>query len=78
MQQTRQLVENSGFIACWLVKLLLQHGYTVKATVGDPSDKKKTDHLLALDGTKQRLQLFKAELLDEGVFDIISVVHEYV
>ena len=27
----------SGFIASWLVKLLLQHDYTVKATVRDPS-----------------------------------------
>ena len=27
----------AGFIASWLVKLLLHHGYTVKATVRDPS-----------------------------------------
>ena len=27
----------SGYIASWLVKLLLQRGYTVKATVRDPS-----------------------------------------
>jgi nucleoside-diphosphate-sugar epimerase len=27
----------SGYIASWLLKLLLQHGYTVKATVRDPS-----------------------------------------
>ena len=26
----------SGYIASWLVKLLLQRGYTVKATVHDP------------------------------------------
>ncbi|OMO55798.1 NAD-dependent epimerase/dehydratase [Corchorus capsularis] len=63
----------SGYIASWLVNLLLRHGYTVKATVRDPSDKKKTDHLVGLDGAKERLQLFKAELLDEGAFD--SVVH---
>ncbi|XVE90422.1 hypothetical protein DITRI_Ditri20bG0076600 [Diplodiscus trichospermus] len=59
----------SGFIASWLVKLLLQHGYTVKATVRDPNDPKKTEHLLALDGAKERLHLFKAELLDGGAFD---------
>lgn len=28
----------SGFIASWLVKLLLQRGYTVKASVRDPSE----------------------------------------
>ncbi|XVE62305.1 hypothetical protein DITRI_Ditri06bG0107500 [Diplodiscus trichospermus] len=61
----------SGFIASWLVKLLLQRGYTVKATVRDPNDSKKTEHLLALDGANDRLHLFKAELLDEGSFDSV-------
>lgn len=59
----------SGYIASWLVKLLLNRGYTVKASVRDPSDPKKTDHLLALEGAKERLHLFKADLLDEGSFD---------
>ncbi|XP_075657360.1 phenylacetaldehyde reductase-like isoform X2 [Castanea sativa] len=59
----------SGYIASWLVKLLLQRGYTVKATVRDTKDLKKTEHLLALDGAKERLKLFKANLLDEGSFD---------
>ncbi|XP_030972466.1 tetraketide alpha-pyrone reductase 1-like isoform X2 [Quercus lobata] len=66
----------SGYIASWLVKLLLQRGYTVKATVRDPNDPKKTDHLLALDGAKERLKLFKANLLEEGSFD--SVVDDCV
>ncbi|GLT66316.1 hypothetical protein SLA2020_386860 [Shorea laevis] len=61
----------SGFIASWLVKLLLQRGYTVKATVRDPNDPKKTEHLLALEGAKERLHLFKAELCDEGSFDSV-------
>ncbi|KAJ0038516.1 hypothetical protein Pint_23933 [Pistacia integerrima] len=43
----------SGFIASWLVKLLLEHGYTVKATVRDP----------------KRLHIFKANLMEEGSFD---------
>ncbi|KAK2637015.1 hypothetical protein Ddye_031807 [Dipteronia dyeriana] len=38
--------------ASWLVKLLLEHGYTVKATVRDPNDSKKNQHLLALDGAE--------------------------
>ncbi|KAK8593820.1 hypothetical protein V6N12_045893 [Hibiscus sabdariffa] len=61
----------SGYIASWLVKFLLQRGYTVKATVRDPSDPKKSEHLLALDGAKERLHLFKAQLLDEGAFDSV-------
>ncbi|KAJ9698034.1 hypothetical protein PVL29_007239 [Vitis rotundifolia] len=61
----------SGYIASWLVKLLLQRGYTVKASVRDPNDPKKTEHLLSLDGAKERLHLFKANLLEEGSFDSI-------
>ncbi|XP_018839732.1 cinnamoyl-CoA reductase 1-like [Juglans regia] len=59
----------SGYIASWLVKFLLQRGYTVRASVRDPNDPKKTSHLLALDGAKERLHLFKANLLEEGSFD---------
>ncbi|XP_031495231.1 phenylacetaldehyde reductase-like [Nymphaea colorata] len=59
----------SGYIASWLVKLLLERGYTVRATVRDPDDPKKTEHLRALEGASERLHLFKADLLDEGAFD---------
>ncbi|KAF2293466.1 hypothetical protein GH714_002032 [Hevea brasiliensis] len=59
----------SGYIASWLFKFLLERGYTVKATVRDPNDPKKTAHLLALEGAKERLRLLKADLLEEGSFD---------
>ncbi|XP_076940834.1 phenylacetaldehyde reductase-like [Bidens hawaiensis] len=59
----------SGFIASWLVKLLLDHGYTVHATVRSLDDPKKIEHLLALDGAKERLSLFEANLSVEGSFD---------
>ncbi|KAI5419797.1 phenylacetaldehyde reductase [Lathyrus oleraceus] len=59
----------SGFIASWIVKFLLQRSYTVRATVRDPSDPKKVDHLVNLEGAKERLQLFKADLLEQGSFD---------
>ncbi|GFP87030.1 cinnamoyl-coa reductase 1 [Phtheirospermum japonicum] len=61
----------SGFIASWLVKYLLQRGYTVKASVRDINDPKKTEHLVALDGAKERLKLIKADLLEEGSFDAV-------
>ncbi|GER51891.1 NAD(P)-binding Rossmann-fold superfamily protein [Striga asiatica] len=61
----------SGFIASWLIKLLLQRGYTVKATVRNLRDSKRVEHLLALDGAHQRLYLFEADLLDEGSFDSV-------
>ncbi|KAK1429494.1 hypothetical protein QVD17_11703 [Tagetes erecta] len=59
----------SGFIASWLVKLLLERGYSVNATVRDLNDPKKTKHLLALDGAKEKLHLFEADLLKDGSFD---------
>ncbi|XP_049347980.1 phenylacetaldehyde reductase-like [Solanum verrucosum] len=61
----------SGYIASWLVKFLLHRGYTVKASVRDPNDPKKTQHLLSLGGAKERLHLFKANLLEEGSFDAV-------
>ncbi|GAB2223113.1 hypothetical protein Droror1_Dr00017250 [Drosera rotundifolia] len=44
-------------------------GYTVKPSVRDPDNPKKTKHLRALDGANERLHLFKANLLEEGAFD---------
>ncbi|MCI06903.1 cinnamoyl-CoA reductase 1-like, partial [Trifolium medium] len=61
----------SGYIASWIVRFLLHRGYTVKATVRDPNDPKKIEHLLKLDGAKDRLKLFKANLLEEGSFDSV-------
>jgi len=61
----------SGFIASWLVKLLLQRGYNVKASVRNPNDQRKIEHLLALDGAMERLHLSQADLLEEGSFDSI-------
>ncbi|KAJ3669344.1 hypothetical protein LUZ60_011294 [Juncus effusus] len=61
----------SGYIASWLVKLLLERGYTVRASVRDPNDPRKTEHLRALNGAEERLHLFKANLLEEGSFDEI-------
>ncbi|KAF6140737.1 hypothetical protein GIB67_035164, partial [Kingdonia uniflora] len=61
----------SGYVASWLVKFLLERGYTVKASVRDPNDPKKTVHLRSLPGASERLQLFKADLLEEGSFDSI-------
>ncbi|XP_075488524.1 phenylacetaldehyde reductase-like isoform X1 [Primulina tabacum] len=61
----------SGYIASWLVKFLLEAGYTVKATVRNPNDPKKVEHLKALEGAKERLHLFEANLVEEGSFDSV-------
>nr|CAB3457435.1 unnamed protein product [Digitaria exilis] len=71
-----------GYIASWLVKLLLARGYAVHATVRDPGDPKNA-HLGRLDGAAENLRLFKADMLDpdalaaavagcEGVFHVAS------
>jgi len=41
----------------------------VRASVRDPSDPAKSKHLTQLAGAKERLELVKADLLDEGSFD---------
>ncbi|XP_015887113.3 phenylacetaldehyde reductase [Ziziphus jujuba] len=61
----------SGYIASWLVKLLLERGFIVKASVRNPDDPKKTEHLLSLEGAKERLHLLRADLLEEGSFDAL-------
>ena len=35
----------------------------------DVDDPKKVQHLVALEGAKERLRLFRAELTEEGSFD---------
>ncbi|RXH73234.1 hypothetical protein DVH24_012918 [Malus domestica] len=59
----------SGFIGSWLVMRLLEHGYTVRATVRDPTNQKKVKHLLDLPKAETHLTLWKADLADEGSFD---------
>ncbi|KAF8406777.1 hypothetical protein HHK36_008869 [Tetracentron sinense] len=59
----------SGYLASWLVKRLLLSGYHVKGTVRDPGNYKKVAHLWGLEGAKERLQLVKADLMEEGSFD---------
>ncbi|GMH12343.1 hypothetical protein Nepgr_014184 [Nepenthes gracilis] len=56
----------SGYIGSWLVRLLLDRGYTVHATVKDLNDEKETKHLLALEGADSCLRLFQIDLLDYG------------
>ncbi|XP_078159142.1 dihydroflavonol 4-reductase-like [Carex rostrata] len=59
----------SGFIGSWLVMKLLKAGYTVRATVRDPSNQKRTKPLLDLPGSSEQLSLWKADLSNPGSFD---------
>ena len=59
----------SGYVASWIVKKLLDQGYTVHATVRSKSPSVKINHLLEwekqFDG---KLTLFEADLLKDGSF----------
>eukprot|EP00897_Mesotaenium_endlicherianum_P008974 jgi/Mesen1/8104/ME000435S07279 len=68
MEKTVCVTGASGFIASWLVKQLLESGYTVHATVRNPDDEQKVAHLKGLPHAADRLKLFKADLLTDGSF----------
>lgn len=60
----------TGYVASWIVKMLLEQGINVNATVRDPSDVKKVGHLTGFaKASTGKLKLFKADLLDFGSFD---------
>ncbi|KAG0457576.1 hypothetical protein HPP92_022422 [Vanilla planifolia] len=71
-----------GYIASWLVKLLLSKRYYVNGTVRYPRSENNS-HLKKLDGASENLQLFEADVLDydallaafqgcDGVFHVAS------
>nr|XP_028960167.1 cinnamoyl-CoA reductase 2-like [Malus domestica] len=73
-----------GFLASWVVKLLLSKDSIVQGTLRDPSNDKHA-HLKKLDKASENLKLFKADLLDyeslrtaiqgcDGVFHVASPV----
>lgn len=60
----------SGFIGGWVVRLLLDRGYRVRACVRDPADRTKTGFLTAMPGyASGRLTLHAADLDRDGCFD---------
>ncbi|XP_019458085.1 PREDICTED: cinnamoyl-CoA reductase 1 isoform X1 [Lupinus angustifolius] len=82
--QTICVTGAGGFIASWMVKLLLLKGYSVRGTLRNPDDP-KNGHLKELEGGAERLTLHKVDLLDlqsvkaaingcDGVFHTASPV----
>jgi nucleoside-diphosphate-sugar epimerase len=73
-----------GFVASWIVKLLLSNNYFVHATVRQPGDAKYA-HLSKFENASKNLRLFRADLVDYssihsavegciGVFHVASPV----
>ncbi|KAH0980455.1 hypothetical protein GBA52_007632 [Prunus armeniaca] len=62
----------TGYVASWLIMRLLQHGYSVRATVrSKPSAERKRDisYLTNLPGAPDRLQIFHADLNQPETFN---------
>jgi nucleoside-diphosphate-sugar epimerase len=60
----------TGYLASWIVKLLLDDGINVHATVRDPYDTAKVSHLKSIaEKADADLIFFQADLLKPGSFD---------
>ncbi|XP_059633983.1 vestitone reductase-like [Cornus florida] len=60
----------TGYLASWLIKKLLQHGYSVRTTIRSHPDKKKdVSFLTNLPEASEKLQIFNADLDQPGSFD---------
>ncbi|MEM7180532.1 MAG: aldehyde reductase [Spirochaetota bacterium] len=59
----------SGYIASWIIKYLLEEGYTVHTTVRDLAKKEKYAHLQSIANSSQgTLKVFAADLLEKDSF----------
>ena len=63
----------TGYMASWIVKMLLDDGISVNATVRDPEDGARVGHLKSISEKAQaELKLFRADLLEPGSFDDVA------
>jgi uncharacterized protein YbjT (DUF2867 family) len=59
----------SGYVASWIIKLLLDEGIDVHTTVRDKSNEQKYRHLLKIaKDSSAKLEVFEADLLKDGSF----------
>ncbi len=59
----------TGYVAGWLVRRLLEEGFTVHAPVRRPDDPAKVGHLVAMaEELPGALRLFRADLLEPGSY----------
>ncbi|KAK4267770.1 hypothetical protein QN277_024507 [Acacia crassicarpa] len=59
----------TGFIGSWIIKTLLEYGYSVNATVrSHPEHKKDVSFLTNLPGASQKLQIMNADLNNPETF----------
>lgn len=59
----------TGYVAGWIVKKLLEQGFTVHAAVRDPSNQEKLKYLNALEENAPGvIKYFKSDLLEKGSY----------
>jgi nucleoside-diphosphate-sugar epimerase len=60
----------SGYVAGWIIQLLLEEGLSVHTTVRNPSKPSSVGHLNKMaENSPGSLKIFQADLLDPGSFD---------
>ncbi|KAM5548509.1 protein BRI1-5 ENHANCED 1-like [Rosa sericea] len=61
----------TGYISSWLILRLLQHGYSVRATIrSNPAEgKRDISYLTSLPGAQEKLQIFHADLNNPETFN---------
>lgn len=75
-RKTACVTGGDGYIASALVKMLLEKGYAVKTTVRKSDDLEKIPHLKDLQALGP-LEVFRADLEDEGSFDDVVAGCDY-
>lgn len=79
MEKTVLVTGGTGYIGSWVVKELLEKGYTIRTTVRDKNKTEKFSHLKDIASTSPgRLEIYEADLLKEGSFDEAAKGCEYV
>ena len=68
----------SGFIASYVIRELLDNGYTVRGTVRGLTEGNNYEYLTSLSGAAGQLELVQAELQNEGSYDEAIAGCEYI
>lgn len=70
MSQIVMITGGTGYIGAWLTKMLLEDGHTVRLAVRNKQRTEKFAPLLQIaEATKGKLEIFEADLLQDGSFD---------
>ncbi|AYF43850.1 diaminohydroxyphosphoribosylaminopyrimidine deaminase [Halobacteriovorax sp. BALOs_7] len=59
----------TGYLASWIVKYLLEDGFTVHCAVRDPQNELKTSHLRSLTKDSSKIKFFKSDLMIENSYE---------